>query len=383
MKNIILLFLLLLLGGCFSSPDKCVPDEGLNKILIDPEVIEEYLDLSEILQDSIEIIPLETTEQCLISEIKQIELYKDIIYVSDKGNAKIFVFTAKGHYLNSLGKQGMGPGEYSRLGNFTFKGDSILIQDLYRNKYIAYDLYTNSHREIPYDVFHKDIVSFGNIAYLVSNYDESDYGDFNLYKFDFYSSNVMSSEIPFNSKQSDKSMYGLRKYASKYDNEATLIYPLNDTIYILKKDSVYPFYIINFTSRNLPKELNIDKNMLFRFVRQNRYLKGFEYLQNSKDYLLGYYSDDSFKYFIYDKLSASIRVGKWLSISLFGNMIFHYFYTTTSGELYILQDADTFSFNWKSLRTYCKNSYYREYIDSIVSKISNDSNPILLKCKFR
>lgn len=169
MKNIILLFLLLLLGGCFSSPDKCVPDEGLNKILIDPEVIEEYLDLSEILQDSIEIIPLETTEQCLISEIKQIELYKDKIYVSDKGNAKIFVFTATGHYLNSLGKQGMGPGEYSRLGNFTFKSDSILIQDLYRNKYIAYDLYTNSHREIPYDVYHKDIVSFGNIAYLVSN----------------------------------------------------------------------------------------------------------------------------------------------------------------------------------------------------------------------
>ena len=113
------------------------------------------------------------------------------------------------------------------------------------------------------------------------------------------------------------------------------------------------------------------------------FLKGFEYLQNSKDYLLGYYSDDSFKYFIYDKLSTNIRVGKWLSIGLFGNMIFYYFYTTTNGELYILQDADTFSFNWKSLRTYCTNSYYREKIDSIVGEIGDDSNPILFKCKFR
>ena len=83
MKNIILLFLCLLFGGCFSSSDKYVPNEGLNEILIDPEVVEEYLDLSEILQDSIEIIPLETTEQCLISDIKQIELYKDKIFVSD------------------------------------------------------------------------------------------------------------------------------------------------------------------------------------------------------------------------------------------------------------------------------------------------------------
>ena len=49
----------LLFGGCFSSSDKYVPNEGLNEILIDPEVVEEYLDLSEILQDSIEIIPLE------------------------------------------------------------------------------------------------------------------------------------------------------------------------------------------------------------------------------------------------------------------------------------------------------------------------------------
>ena len=108
MKNIILLFLCLLFGGCFSSSDKYVPNEGLNEILIDPEVVEEYLDLSEILQDSIEIIPLETTEQCLISDIKQIELYKDKIFVSDKGNAKIFVFTTTGHFLNSLGRQGMG-----------------------------------------------------------------------------------------------------------------------------------------------------------------------------------------------------------------------------------------------------------------------------------
>ena len=59
------------------------------EILIDPENFSVDLDLSEILDDSIEIIPLETTEECLISKINRIEFYQDKIFVSDKANAKI------------------------------------------------------------------------------------------------------------------------------------------------------------------------------------------------------------------------------------------------------------------------------------------------------
>lgn len=383
MKNIVLLSFLFVFGGCYSSSDKYVPDKSVEEIRIDPEKIEEYLDLSEVLDDSIEIVSLESNENCLISAINQIELYKDKIYVADNANAKIFVFTTTGHFLNSIGRQGMGPGEYSYMGNFIFKGDSVVIQDLYRNKYIVYDLYGNPYREIPYDVYHREMVSFGNTGYLICNYEGSGLGNYNLFKFDLTTSKIVAPEIPFDRKQMDKSGYGLRRYASKCGDEATLIYPLNDTIYTVKEDSVYPSYVVHFTSRNLPEDLDVDKDMLFRFVRKNRYLKGFEYLQNSQDYLLGYYSDDSFKYFIYDKKSATIRVGKWFKIGLFGNMIFHHFYTTANGELYLLQDAEIFSFNWKSLRANCTNSYYREKIDSIVKRIGDDSNPILFKCKFR
>lgn len=383
MKSLVLFLILFVFGGCYSSSDKKLLDEDLEEILIDPEKVAEYLDLSEILNDSIDIVPLETTEKCLISEIIQIEFYKDKIYVSDKANAKIFVFTTAGNFLKSIGKQGLGPGEYSYLGGFSFKGDSIVIQDLYRNKYVVYDLYSDSYREIPYDVYHEEIVSFDNTAYLISNYYGSSYGSFNLFKFDFRTSKVVSPELSFDKKYMDRSRYMLRRYASKCGDAATLIYPLNDTIYTLKEDVVYPSYIIHFTSRNLPEGLDVDKDMLFRFVRKNRYLKGFEYLQNSQDYLLGYYSDDSFKYFIYDKRNTSIHIGKWLKIGLLGNMIFHYFYTVSDSGLCILQDADIFSSNWKSMKAYCSNRYYREKMDSIVDKLNDDSNPILLMCKFR
>lgn len=383
MKYVCILLFVIIFVRCNYSTDKNVADKDVKEIFIDPEKFEKYLDLSGILNDSIEIVPLETTEECLISGINQIELYKDKIYMSDNDNAKIFVYTTGGDFLYSIGRQGTGPGEYSYLGSFAFKEDSILIQDLYRHKYIVYDLHGNSYREIPYHAYHNEIVSFDNTGYLISNYGESDYGNFNLFKFDFLTSNVISPEIPFEEKETIKSRYGLRRYSSKYGDAATLIYPLNDTVYTLKEDTVYPSYVIHFASKNLPENLDVDKDQLFRFVRENKYLKGVEYLLNSRDYLLGYYIDDSFKYFIYDKRSSNVSVGKWLSIGLFGNMIFHYFYTTINGELYILQDADSFSFNWKSLRTYCTNSYYREKIDSIVGNISDDSNPILLKCRFR
>lgn len=381
--NLFLLILPFLLGGCNSSSEKSASNKDLVEIVINPEEDNDFLDLSDVLSDSIEIVPLETTEECLMSNVRQIELYKDKIYVLDERESKVYVFSTSGCYLHSIGRKGRGPGEYSILSCFTIMEDSMIIQDQYSHKFVVYDLNGNSCREIPYGAYHLEIMSFDNIAYLISNYWQSSYGNINLFKFDFNTSSVISSEISFAEKEKAKVGYGLIRYSSRYVDEATLIYPLNDTIYTLKKDVVYPSYVIRFTARNLPENLDVDSDELFRYVRKNRYLKGLDYLQNAKDYLLGYYLENSVKYFLYDKKNASVRIGKWLRIGLLGNMFVHYFYTTANGELYIIQDSGMFSTNWKSMGTYCTNSYYREKIDSIVSKIGDDSNPILIKCKFR
>lgn len=87
MRNSVLLLILFIFVGCTHSTDKNVADKDVKEIFIDPETFEKYLDLSGILNDSIEIVPLETTEECLISEINQIELYKDKIYMSDCTNS--------------------------------------------------------------------------------------------------------------------------------------------------------------------------------------------------------------------------------------------------------------------------------------------------------
>lgn len=370
--------------GCNSNNKENTTLEQINEILIDPEKVEASLDLSCIFTDKIDIIPLEVTEECLISEIKRLEYYKNKIFISDGANARIFVFNIQGKFLKSIGRQGMGPGEYSYMGDFSFKGDSIIIQDFWKNKYIAYDLSSEGYREIPCSMHHLEIVSFSDTSYLVSNYNQSEYGYFNLYRFNLNNSAIISTEIPFEKKEIDKSSYGLRRYASKFEDTAMLIYPLNDTIYTLTKNLVTPTYVIHFTSRKLPENLDIiDKEMLYTYVHKNKFLKGWEFMQNSRNYLLGYYIDENFRYCIYDKQKNEIRVGKQLKMKEIGDIAFYDFYTTNDDDCFFILDADYLSNNWKYTREKCTNIDYKSKLDSIVSTLNEDSNPVLFIRHFK
>lgn len=98
--------------------------------MIDPDRVTDDLDLSCILTDSIEIIKLNTSDECLIGEIKQVSFTDQFIFVSDPYvSQKIFMFDKNGKFVKNIGRQGGGPGEYSIISKFTITGDSLLIQD--------------------------------------------------------------------------------------------------------------------------------------------------------------------------------------------------------------------------------------------------------------
>lgn len=117
MKNYyILLFLFPLFFSCGPAPLQSY--EEIKEIVINPEEVDPILDLSEVLDDSIEIIPLETNDECFISDVKRIGFYKDKIYVLDETNNGILVFDSQRKYQKRIGKQGDGLGEYAQLWNF-------------------------------------------------------------------------------------------------------------------------------------------------------------------------------------------------------------------------------------------------------------------------
>ena len=90
--------------------------------------------------DTIEFIPLETTNENLIGEVNRI-IYDDEKYYirATRGmlNSNLFVFDKTGKYLWGLNKRGYGPGEYNDFKDFLLTKDRINVVSYF--KFISYD----------------------------------------------------------------------------------------------------------------------------------------------------------------------------------------------------------------------------------------------------
>lgn len=75
---------------------------------------------------SIRIIPLETNESCVISSIKNVFLAGEDIIIQDAG-FRLLRFDAQGHFLNSIGSRGQGPGEYTFIFNTFIDASKKLV----------------------------------------------------------------------------------------------------------------------------------------------------------------------------------------------------------------------------------------------------------------
>ena len=129
-----------------------------------PDSCLKSLDISVMMKDSIEVIKLETTDSCLIGFINKISFTDKYILVSDaRVSQKIYLFDKEGKFIRYISNKGNGPGEYSVIGDFTIKGDSVFIQDYYQNKYVVYDMVADEIKDdIPYNAHHSGVVALDN-----------------------------------------------------------------------------------------------------------------------------------------------------------------------------------------------------------------------------
>jgi hypothetical protein len=87
-----------------------------------------------------EYIALETTPNCLIGDIRKIEIYNDLIFILDPYSAKkLLVFNKPGKFLYSVSQRGKGPGEYLDIFDFLVHEDKIFILNN-RSSVIEYSL---------------------------------------------------------------------------------------------------------------------------------------------------------------------------------------------------------------------------------------------------
>jgi hypothetical protein len=68
--------------------------------------------------DSISYIKLETASECLIRNIQQLFTDNGLVFLMDNGE-RLLVFSHDGKFLNQIGNQGKGPGEYTYISSFS------------------------------------------------------------------------------------------------------------------------------------------------------------------------------------------------------------------------------------------------------------------------
>ena len=82
------------------------------------------------LTDSITVVPLHTSDSCLIATINQIEKKKDTLYIYDMQQSAFFCFRTNGSYLFRISDKGNGPEEYQHIEHFSVSetGEIFLLE---------------------------------------------------------------------------------------------------------------------------------------------------------------------------------------------------------------------------------------------------------------
>ena len=128
----VLLFIHIIIMSLLMS---CSPDKDGEKVEAEVSISvnlsspDKEMGLSEFI-DSATIVRLTLPDSLVFGMVRDFLTDGKYYYISDSKQHVVFRFDRNGEYLNTIGRVGGGPGEYTRLGN-CFLGDScVFIDDL-------------------------------------------------------------------------------------------------------------------------------------------------------------------------------------------------------------------------------------------------------------
>jgi len=125
-------------------------ESGITKINIDPDSkSQSSLALNDIIE-SIEYIPLETKDECIVGTINKdifFEISDNYILVQCSKTGRFYLFNRKGRFIAQIGNIGEGPGEYLSTTRPYFideENKQLILFAVHPDRYLYYDM-TGKH----------------------------------------------------------------------------------------------------------------------------------------------------------------------------------------------------------------------------------------------
>ena len=217
---------------------------------------------------SIELIPLETRDECLLDVpgylfSSGVIMNNDLILVSYTSNNddKLYSFDRTGKFLKQIGRRGQGPGEYHSFFSFSFSSDNSSIY-----------LFCANSKILEFDVNGKFIHSLtipkiegkelGRSSYAGNNlfvghrqYTGENKYNYCLYDRDGNIAKCFPNHIFFNRVDKRRSIsYDFTLYPVRVDDRMYLKEYVNDTIYCLINSFMQPAFVFELGKYHYPKE---------------------------------------------------------------------------------------------------------------------------------
>ena len=390
MHNIVLLLgLVFFCGGTvFAQPNPI-------EIKIDPKNMPEGdLRMSDLIE-SVEYIPLETTDECLIGDGVRYDFNDEYIIAGDLHGEAVYLFNRKGKFIRAIGGKGPGPQEFTYIGKLWINSEdqNIMVScgKILHFNYKGDYLYTTS---FPMDDRECDRYFHGNFLRVAESYllRDSSYYVFNLFdtKGRLVKEAIRSVPIPLIADKAWRIALRIIPIARsyEYDNAIHVRETMNDTIYRIDGlNNFIPKYVFNLGKYRLTPEIqgNLPR---FRELAPNCVVP--QYVAETTDYVLIYYNyQDQYHYCYFDK--AEGKTYAFNSKNGFPNDYdggLDFFFIMDKGQKnqylssYIQADEFTDPEKRTKLEPHGPQSAVRAF-EKLVKKVDPDDNPVIMIVKLK
>lgn len=193
--------------------------------------------------DAFDYVKLEMTPESMLSDIGKVLVNKDRIYVLPKLDARVFIFSREGKFVNCL-KRGQGPGEVMFVSDMDIVDDVLYILDNYRNvrKYDADGKFMENIHSLGDD--YSFSMKYQNDTWL--------FFDPNVNKRSNHMLHIMSDDgnmTNYFPKEENQKLNSFLHY--NFCSGGYISWPLCDTIYqYINQSSVLPKYWVRFSNND-------------------------------------------------------------------------------------------------------------------------------------
>jgi len=384
-KNIVAFYAIVTVASMCAAIS-CKRDMGKSNVIEMDNMQVETLYMSDYFE-SIEYIPLETTDECLIGNNAFVYILDEIIVTIDSKNC--FVFDrSTGKWIGKIGHEGRGPGEYSQL----LRGPIVNEQDktIYfgqNDLLVEYSLTDMSASPLSFQFrplyadhlayIQKDLWAVGLLNTT---------GD-NPHQILFYDRTGVVDSIPNHYKFTLKDPRVINVYPReimfyRYDHEVYYKQQYNDTIFRIADKELHPAWI--FKTTKSPQALYELKGDLAALAenRGNYYLINSILETNEYLFLSAMYEKVRHSY-LYDKVQRQVtelKENKFIN-DIDGGVPFWPVYTDRRQELvcvfdaYALkEEADDPAPDVRNVKNISDSEKFR----TLVSQLNENDNPVVM-----